>query len=218
MKTIEERLLEGRQYRDIDLGAFEHRAEDDGRMIVRGYATTFNQPYTLWSDGDYTVIEQVDARAFDGADMSDVVMQYDHAGRVFARLTNRTLGLTADERGLAVEAELSGTALGRQLYEEIAGGYTTKMSFGFTVAEDRRDVVEDHDTGKVTVTRTITRIRKLYDVSAVSIPANPATSISARTYGEGVIAEILEELHAREQREAQRRKIKIMLEATHGRH
>ena len=218
MKTIEERLLEGRQYRDIDLGTFEHRSEDDGRLIVRGYATTFNQPYTLWNDGNYTVVEQVDALAFDGADMSDVIMQYDHAGRVFARNTNRTLGLTLDERGLAVEAELSGTALGRQLYEEIAGGYTTKMSFGFTVAEDRRDVTEDHDTGKVTVLRTITRIRKLYDVSAVSIPANPATSISARTYGEGVIAEILEELHAREQREAQRRKIKIMLEATYGRH
>ena len=140
-------------------------------------------------------------------------MQYNHEGRVFARMSNRTLALSTDERGLAIEADLSGTEIGRQLYEEIEGGYTNKMSFGFTVAEDKRDVTEDHDTGEVTVLRTITRIRKLFDVSAVSLPANPATALSARAYGEGVIAEAKEEIQKRKAREEQKKRI---LEAING--
>ena len=212
-KTIDDRLNEGRQYRDIDLGTFERRSEDDGRKIVRGYATTFGQPYVLWKEDGYTVMEQVDSKAFDGADMNDVIMQYNHEGRVFARMSNRTLALSTDERGLAIEADLSGTEIGRQLYEEIEGGYTNKMSFGFTVAEDKRDVTEDHDTGEVTVLRTITRIRKLFDVSAVSLPANPATALSARAYGEGVIAEAREEIQKRKAREEQKKRI---LEAING--
>lgn len=212
-KTIDDRLNEGRQYRDIDLGTFERRAEDDGKKIVRGYATTFDQPYVLWKEDGYTVMEQVDARAFEGADMNDVIMQYNHEGRVFARMSNRTLALSTDERGLAIEADLSGTEIGRQLYEEIEGGYTNKMSFGFTVAEDKRDITEDHDTGEVTVLRTITKIRKLFDVSAVSLPANPATALSARAYGEGVIAEAKEEIQKRKAREEQKKRI---LEAING--
>ena len=212
-KTIDDRLNEGRQYRDIDLGTFERRADDDGKKIVRGYATTFDQPYVLWKEDGYTVMEQVDSRAFECADMNDVIMQYNHEGRVFARMSNRTLALSTDERGLAIEADLSGTEIGRQLYEEIEGGYTNKMSFGFTVAEDKRDVTEDHDTGEVTVLRTITRIRKLFDVSAVSLPANPATALSARAYGEGVIAEAKEEIQKRKAREEQKKRI---LEAING--
>ena len=72
-KTIDDRLNEGRQYRDIDLGTFERRADDDGKKIVRGYATTFDQPYVLWKEDGYTVMEQVDSRAFECADMNDVI-------------------------------------------------------------------------------------------------------------------------------------------------
>jgi hypothetical protein len=212
-KTIDERLAEGRQYRDIDIGAFEHRAEDDGKKIVRGYASTFNSPYLLYRDGNYEVWEQIDARAFDHADMSDVIMQYDHVGRVFARRSNGTLSVGTDDVGLAIEADLSGTELGRQLYEEIDGGYTTKMSFGFTVAEDKRDVDEDHETGKVRVMRTVSSISRLWDVSVVSLPANNATYISARSYCEGVIAEAAEEIRKRREADALRKRIKIKLEA-----
>ena len=210
-KGIEEKLNEGRQYRSFDLHAFEHRAEDDGRRIVRGYATTFNNEYTLFSTEEYTVVEKVDPHAFDDCDLSDVIMQYDHEGRVFARTSNNTLAVAADEVGLAIEAELSGTEIGRQLYEEIEGGYTTKMSMGFRVAEDKREVIEDHDNGTVTVIRTITKISKLYDVSAVSLPANDATSISARSFGEGVIAETVKEIDARKARDRQKQKVRILL-------
>lgn len=207
-KTIEDKLREGRSYRNIDATSFELRAEND-EMRVRGYATTFNQPYELWSMDGYTLTEQVDPHAFDGAEMRDVIMQYDHEGRVFARVSNGTLTLHPDEIGLFIEARLDGTGIGRQLYEEIAGGYTTKMSFGFVVAEDKIETTEDKENNTVHVLRTITKISRLYDVSAVSLPANDATSISARSFGEGVIAEIREEFA---RRDIQRRKIKILAE------
>lgn len=208
-KTIEQKLNEGRQYRHVT--DIEVRTQEDGAMIVEGYASTFNQPYELWRDDNYVVSEQVDSRAFDEADMSDVIMQYDHEGRVFARNSNGTLAIIPDEKGLRIRADLGGTEIGRQLYEEIKGGYTDKMSFGFRVDEDQREQSTLED-GTVAVLRTITRISKLYDVSAVSLPANDATSISARSCGEGVIAEVKQELLAREQRERQKQKIKILME------
>ena len=100
--------------------------------------------------------------------------------------------------GLRITANLGGTTLGRQLYEEIEGGYTNKMSFGFTVTGDRKDNTEKH--GKVEILRTITKIGKLYDVSAVSLPANSATEISARSIGDGLISEALEEVQAARER------------------
>lgn len=206
-KTIEDKLNEGRQYRNIEVRAL---SANDDEKIVEGYATTFNDPYTLYSFEDYEVREQVDAHAFDEADMSDVIAQYDHQGRVFARTGNGTLQLRTDDHGLHVRANLGGTELGRQLFEEIKGGYTTKMSFGFTVKADERLITEEDN--KTTVLRTITKIGKLYDVSAVSLPANDATSISARSYGEGVIAELTEEHRKAQERARRVQKIKILSE------
>ena len=173
----------------------EFRAQDDTSYTVAGYATTFDQPYTLYSDGNYEIREVIDKGAFAKCDMSDVIMQYDHEGRVFARNKNGTLALEPDENGLKTTAILGGTEIGRQLYEEIKGGYTDKMSFAFVVSDQKREIeIKD---GKTIVTRRITGIRKLYDVSAVSMPANDNTSISARSFADGVIAELAaERLHA----------------------
>lgn len=220
LKTIMQKLDEGRQYRNIDVSSFERRSEDDGEKTVTGYATTFNQPYELYRDAFdgivYIVREQVDPDAFKDTEMSDVIMQYDHEGRVFARTSNNTLELDPDEHGLHIRANLGGTELGRQLFEEIEGGYTTKMSFGFRVGKDKRERTEEQDseTGVTTITilRTILEISKLYDVSAVSLPANDATSISARNFGEGVIEEVKKEILDRENRERQKKRIKILTE------
>lgn len=206
-KALEEKLSQGRQYRAM---VVEPDAEE---MVVRGYATTFNEPYMLYGDDDFEVWEEIDANAFNNCDMSDVIMQYDHEGRVFARLSNGTLKLNADLKGLHIEADLSGTEIGRNLYEEICGGYTNKMSFGFTVKSDER--TERHDNGKVIIMRKITEIKKLYDVSAVSLPANDATSISARNYADGVIDEVKKEIfkaeEARKAIEAKRAKLNLQL-------
>lgn len=211
-KKLQKKLDEGRQYRAV----VEIRALPDDQLtgdekIVEGYACTFNQPYELFSFDGYTVREQIDQHAFDKCDMSDVIMQYDHEGRVFARTSNSTLMVTPDNHGLRIRGDLGGTEIGRQLFEEIDGGYTTKMSFGFTVDTDERLITEDTETGTVDVLRTITGIRKLYDVSAVSLPANNYTEISARSYCDGVIAELTEERRKAEERERQKQKIKIML-------
>lgn len=167
----------------------EFRALDESdSYVVEGYATTFDQPYTLYSDGDYELREVVDSKAFEKTDMSDVIMQYDHEGRVFARNRNKTLDLMTDEHGLKITANLGGTDIGRQLYQEIKGGYTDRMSFAFTVSDDKRE--RETIDGKIVVTRRILGVRKLYDVSAVSTPANNSTSISARSWCDGVIAEL----------------------------
>lgn len=206
-KTLEEKLNEGRQYRSV----VEVRAAGEEGMIVEGYATTFNEPYELFRGAGWVINEQVDPHAFDECDMSDVIMQYDHRGRVFARGSNGTLALNADEHGLHIRADLSGTEIGRQLYEEIRGGYTSKMSFGFTVSGDRQDESTD-ETGVATILRTITGIGKLYDVSAVSLPANNGTEISARSYCEGVIAELTEERRKAEELEAEKEKARLRLQ------
>ena len=86
------------------------------------------------------------------------------------------------------------------------------MSMGFVVAEDERTYTEDYETGKITVLRRITKIKKLYDVSIVSLPANDATSISARSFSEGVIAEIREEIAERQRRDRQKQRIRILTE------
>ena len=199
-----------REYRQINFGQIEIREAHDGRKIVEGYATTFDQEYTLYSAGDYELRESIDGHAFDETDMKDVIMQYDHEGRVFARKSNGTLQLETDDHGLKIRADLGGTEIGRQLYEEIKGGYTTKMSFGFTVSKQER--TEEEIEGKIIIHRKITGIKKLYDVSAVSLPANDATEITSRNLGEGLIAEVKQEKLAREARERQKTKIRMLME------
>lgn len=190
-----------REYR-----AFEVRAAED-EMTVEGYATTFDQPYTLYSDNDYEIREVIDENAFDECDMTDVIMQYNHEGRVFARITNGTLEVVIDKpNGLLTRGKLGGTDLGAQVYQEIKGGYTNKMSIGF-IADRSADVwTREQIDGKTVETRFIKAVKKLFDVSAVSIPANGNTSIEAMSIRALVDGEI-EKLRA-ERLEAE--KLKLM--------
>lgn len=178
---------------DREYRAFQVNAQDDEKRVT-GYATTFDEPYTLYSDNDYEIREVIDPGAFDECDMSDVIMQYNHEGRVFARLSNGTLKLNIDKpKGLEIDADLDGTELGRQVYEEIKGGYTNRMSMGFKVDKSADVWTRQEIDGKVVEERRIHSILKLFDVSAVSIPANPGTSIEARsidTLVNGVIDEL----------------------------
>ena len=134
--------------------------------------------------------------------MSDVVMNYNHEGKPVARTKNGTLKLSTDEHGLFIKADLSGTEEGRRLYEEIKGGYIDKMSFAFTVSEDSYD--------RDTHTRKVRRIKRLYDVAAVDIPAYDATEISARSWVEAE-AEAQRMAEAREQK-AKKLRLKIKME------
>ena len=206
-------MKNNREYRNMMLN-IETRAEGDElpekeERVVSGYASTFDEPYTLYSDDYVTFREVVDPKAFDNTDMSDVIMQYDHEGRVIARTKNNTLTVTPDEQGLFIKADLNGTELGRELYEEIRGGYTDKMSFGFTIDRIERTRTDLED-GRIDVLNRILRVSKLYDVSAVSIPANDGTSISVETRSEidGVIEEARAERLNRAKLELKKRLLK----------
>ena len=171
----------------------------DSEYYVEGFATTFNKPYLLYEFDGVKYYEQIDRHALDGADLSDVIMQYDHHGKVLARISNGTLGLEPNDKGLFIYADLSKSQAAKELYEEIRNGLITKMSWAFTVAEDRYD--------RETRTRTILKIKKVYDVSAVSLPANGDTEISARSWLDGVI-----EAEKREALERRKRKLKLQIE------
>ena len=197
---------------DREYRAFEVMAQDDEKRVT-GYATTFNEPYTLYSDEEYEVREVIDEGAFDECDMSDVILQYNHEGRVFARLSNGTLRVNIDKpKGLMIDADLNGTELGRQVYEEIRGGYTNRMSMGFKVDKSKDEWTRNEIDGKVIEERRVRSIAKLYDVSAVSIPANPGTSIEARsidTLVDGVISELRAERLEAEKLELERKRAEI---------
>ena len=90
--SLLDKINKGREYRKMQMD-LNIAGEDAGTYNVRGYATTFNEKYTLYEDNTIRIDEQVDPHAFDNCDMSDVIMQYNHEGRVFARLSNGTLKL-----------------------------------------------------------------------------------------------------------------------------
>lgn len=205
-----------REYRNMTMAVREAEAESEEteNMTVEGYATTFNEPYTLYEDNDIIYREQVDPDAFAETDMDDVIMQYDHEGRVFARTANETLSLNVDDKGLFIRANLGGTEIGRNLFEEIRGGYTDKMSFGFIVDKDE-ELRTDAEDGRVDILRTITGISKLYDVSAVSIPANNGTSIGAETRSliDGAINQIQTERSEAEKLELMKKRTELRARA-----
>lgn len=169
----------------------------NSEFYVEGYATTFDDPYTLFEDRDgWKYVEIIDRHALDECDMSDVIFQYDHEGRVYARNTNNTLYFEPNDHGLFIAADLSKTSLARQMYEDIHVGNVTRMSWAFIPTEE---VYTEDWENKVFTTR-ITRVKKMFDVSAVSYPADPNTEISARNLVNG-------EIEARRERESLQREL-----------
>ena len=162
-----------REYRNLltPLGIVDTQKRIDSHFYVEGYATTF-APYLLYEWDGVQYFEHIAPDALSGADVSDVIFQYDHTGRVLARQSNGTLGIEADSKGLFVYADLSKSGAAKDMYEDISAGLVTKMSWAFTIG--------DETYNKDTRTWTINKIKKVYDVSAVSIPANGDTDISAR--------------------------------------
>lgn len=200
-------VVKEREYRALPapLNAVQATKRIQTDYYVEGYATTFDTPYLLFEFEDgWKYYEVINSRALDNADMSDVIMQFDHTGRVYARQSNKTLILQPDNVGLFTCADLSKTDAAKQLYQDIDAKMITKMSWAFMVARD--SITEDRE--KRTITREILEVKKVYDVSAVSRPANEDTEISARNFAtrsyEQIQGEYLE-------RRAKLLKIKAML-------
>lgn len=159
-----------RQYRSFAI----QRAKDGEKRIVEGYALKFDVETVLYTIDGIEYHEIVDRHALDGVNLSDVVLNIDHAGKPLARTKNNTLELAIDEIGLKIRADLDGTQAGRDAYEEVKGGYFDKMSFAFSMNYDE----QDYD--RKTHTMRIKKISKFYDVSIVTFPAYEQTCVSAR--------------------------------------
>ena len=169
----------------------------DSNYYVEGYAARF-EPYVLYELDGEPVYERFERGCFDGCDMSDVIMQLNHQGTVMARQSNGSLVVEVDDVGLFTAADLGRTEAARNLYEEISAGMITKMSWGFIVGEYHYD--------KDTRTIVHTKVKKIFDVSAVSIPANNNTEINARSWADGVI-----DLAARSEAELDERRRRLRL-------
>jgi HK97 family phage prohead protease len=181
-----------REYRNLALlEPAETNKRFDTDFYVEGHATTFDKPYELYEFDGVKYYEMIARDALADADMSDIILQYNHQGKVLARTANGTLAVEPGDT-LFMAADLSKSAAAKELHEEIRNGLVTRMSWAFTVAEDAYD--------RETRTRTILRVKKVYDVSAVSIPASQDTGISARSFVDGEIEKEQQELLERNRR------------------
>ncbi len=185
-------ISQDREYRTLNLPLIvsnqEKRLASD--FYIEGYATKFDKPYLLYEYDGIQYFECISKNALEGADLTDVIMQYNHRGKVLARTSNNTLGLSPDNIGLFIFADLSKGNDARNMYEEISNGLITKMSWAFTVEKESYD--------KSTRTRYIEKIKKVYDVSAVSLPANEDTNIKARSFAQRSFEAEQQELRERE--------------------
>lgn len=178
----------------------------DTEFYVEGYAARY-EPYVLYYDANgEPVYERFERGCFDNCDMSDIIYQFDHAGKVFARTSNGSLIVEPDDEGLFMAGDLGRTAAARTHYEDdIKSGMVTKMSWRFRVGDYYYD----------TATRTIVHktVAKIYDVSSVSIPANDDTTINARAWVDGEIAQAARRDAELEER---RRRLRAKINITTG--
>jgi HK97 family phage prohead protease len=159
-------------------GLIDMRAMEDGKTI-EGHAAVYDQKTNI-GDHFYEIIER---GAFDGTDFDDVPFLANHndshlcMARSRRNNGNSTMQLKIDEKGLYTKASLDieGHYESKALYSAVSRGDITGMSFLFRIADAKWT---DLDTDMPT--RHITKIRKVYDVSAVNWPAYAGTDISAR--------------------------------------
>ena len=182
-------LKKERQYRSMSMTAVPQSDKlIDSKFYVEGYAANYER-YQLFETESGAVYEQFTRDNFEGVDLSDVIMQYDHRGEVFARCKNGSLIVRLDDKGLFIAADLGRTQRGREVYEMIAKGMIDKMSWSF--------IPEGMHFDSKTRTVTYSGIKKIFDVSAVSIPANDTTDIHARSLIDGEIKRAAQELRRR---------------------
>ena len=198
------------QCRAIVLNPFaQNEKRFDTEYYVEGIAARY-EPYLLWDDGDWgKTYERFEPGCFDTTDMSDVIFQFDHAGRVFARNTNGTLVVEPTDDGLFMAADLGKTPQARDIHGDIVAKMLTKMSWRFRCG----DYYIERTEGSKDVTIVHTRIAKIYDVSVVSIPANDNTEISARAWIDGEIAQAA---RSEAELDERRRKLRVKINNTLG--
>ena len=160
---------------DFKIERRKDEAADSDKMIIEGYAAVFDSE-TLIGSEEWGFFESIDRKAFEGANMKDVPLKYNHSDAVPipARTRNKSLELKVDDKGLFIRAELLDTQDAVDMYKRIQAGLIDKMSFAFTVKESKF-------TDDKTPHRKILRFDRIFDVSVVDTPAYEDTSIYARS-------------------------------------
>ena len=146
-------------------------------MTLTGWPIVFDTPTTITDADGRSYTEIIERGALDFADLSDstLIVNHDETRIPLAR-TPKTMQLEITERGLSMVASLAGdNQTAREVYSAVKRGDLSGMSFAFTVPENG----SSYDP--VTNTRRISRIAKVYEVSIVSHPAYPTTSVEARS-------------------------------------
>tara|TARA_B100000900_G_scaffold351231_1_gene318249 strand:- start:526 stop:2175 length:1650 start_codon:yes stop_codon:yes gene_type:complete len=162
-----------KEIRTFNVQDLELRQEGDSNVVV-GYGSVFN---TLSNDlGNFKEI--IAEGAFDGRLQDDVRFLINHDGLPLARTTNGTLRLSTDERGLRYEAEVANTSIGRDLIELMKNGTVNQSSFAFVVEDDSWEVRDGINI------RTVNKVSRLYDVSAVTYPAFEEAGVALRSMEE----------------------------------
>lgn len=159
--------------RYLELKGVECRANEDKSLSLSGYAVRFNEPSgLLWGE----FIEYIDTRAFDDVDLNNTFLLYNHnTDHVLGNTRSGTLSLAVTEVGLRFSANLPDTQKAREVHELVQRGDINGMSFGFTVEADNWNMQADP------VTRHITKVGELIEVSVVPMPAYDSTEVDART-------------------------------------
>ena len=136
-------------------------------QVVVGHAAVFDQ---LSEDlGGFK--ERIHKNAFDDVLDNDVRAFFNHdPNHLLARVSSGTLKLSIDEKGLKYEFSVPDTSSGRDLLVSMERGDISQSSFAFTIQDDSWDKENGRDI------RTINKVKRLYDVSPVSIPAYPGAN------------------------------------------
>ena len=166
----------------FDNFTIEQRAGADaeaGKMIIEGYAVVFESETVIGDTARGGFYEVIDRNAFNGCNMRDVPLRYNHSEAVpiLARTRNKSLTLSVDQKGLKIRAELLNTQDARDMYERIKSGLIDSMSFAFTVADGGEQITSRNGVP----VRRITKFERLFDCSVVDVPAYEATSVYARS-------------------------------------
>ncbi len=195
-KSLKERMVRSTDYnRIVEVRAAQHKEDEkDDEMIIEGRAVVYDEDTLLFSFQDpfadeeetIEVHEIIDRHALDETDTKDCFLKFNHSDEVLplARTKNGSLELRNEEDGLYIRAKLPNTQQARDLYTLVKEGIIDKMSFAFTIDEERCEQEEDKDNHLTRYTYTVLKIRKLYDVAAVNLPAYESTDLYARRHGD----------------------------------
>lgn len=166
---------------DIERRAFddgvEVRASGDGKNKLTGYALKWGVRYNM---GWFT--EEISREALNDSDMSDVRALLNHdPNMVLGRTKSGTLKLEQDSTGLRYEIDLPDTQAARDLSVSVQRGDISQSSWGFTLRVDDSDNGDEWKRENGKDHRVIKRVERVFDVSPVTFPSNPDTSVAKRS-------------------------------------